>query len=221
MSRPKGCIISPEHRQKLRESRLGKKASKETRLKLSLSHKGQRPWAKGKHWKIKDTSKMHHPSWIKGKTHSIKTKRKISESLKGHIMSEEQKRKIGLKSLGRKHTIETIKKMSDSRKGKNNPMWQGGKTAKHLLIRCSLEYRLWRKAVYERDNYTCVWCGDNKGNNLEADHIKPFYLYPELRFAIDNGRTLCRECHKKTNTYGRPKLDKHIEDQHNNEIMIC
>lgn len=58
----------------------------------------------------------------------------------------------------------------------------------------------WRLAVLERDNYTCQVCGSN--SRLEADHIKPHKFFPELRLELSNGRTLCRDCHKKTPTYG-------------------
>jgi len=68
-------------------------------------------------------------------------------------------------------------------------------------LRSSTEYRLWRESVLIRDNYVCVWCFA-KGVPLHVDHIKPFALFPELRFAIDNGRTLCVPCHKTTDTYG-------------------
>ena len=75
-----------------------------------------------------------------------------------------------------------------------------------MKIRNSFEYKLWRTAVFERDNYTCIWCADKQevGHRviLNADHIKSFAEYPELRFAIDNGRTLCLSCHKKTDTWG-------------------
>lgn len=85
---------------------------------------------------------------------------------------------------------------------------QGKRTADKKL-RQSAKYKAWRTLVFERDDYTCVMCGDcnRKGRGktlkLHADHIKPFALYPELRFEPSNGRTLCVPCHLKTGTYGR------------------
>lgn len=65
------------------------------------------------------------------------------------------------------------------------------------LARYSIEASEWRKAVFERDDYTCQLC-NTRGNYLEADHIKPWAYFPNLRFDINNGRTLCRPCHDKT-----------------------
>lgn len=117
---------------------------------------------------------------------------------KGHPHSETSKQKIGNANRGRRRPD-----LSARQWGKNNSQWKGGISSIQNIIRHSLEYKLWRKAVYERDNYTCIWCGNNQGGNLHADHIKPFALFPELRFVLDNGRTLCESCHKKTDTYGR------------------
>ena len=86
-----------------------------------------------------------------------------------------------------------------SLQGKKHWNWQGGKSKE---VWKTPKYQQWRKAVYRRDNYTCVECGDNSGGNLEADHIKPRYLYPELTYDINNGRTLCKDCHKATPTWG-------------------
>lgn len=60
----------------------------------------------------------------------------------------------------------------------------------------------WRKSVFERDNYTCQICGI-RGVKIQADHIKPFKYFPELRWELSNGRALCVPCHRKTDTYGR------------------
>lgn len=87
--------------------------------------------------------------------------------------------------------------------GENNHNWAGGVTTQNEKIRKSREYSLWRLAVLIRDEYICQSCGENDIKVLEVDHIKPFSLYPDLRLAIDNGRTLCVACHKKTNTWGR------------------
>jgi 5-methylcytosine-specific restriction endonuclease McrA len=104
-------------------------------------------------------------------------------------------------------TQEVRKKMSDKKKGKPSGrggerchFWKGGVTEVNRVIRMSTEMRNWKRAVFERDNYTCIWCG-TKGD-INADHIKPFATYPDLRFDVDNGRTLCVPCHKKTDTYG-------------------
>lgn len=82
-----------------------------------------------------------------------------------------------------------------------HPRWEGGKTPLSKQIRNSKEYIDWRTTVFKRDNYTCQECG-SRGYKLHADHIKPFAFYPELRLVIENGRTLCVPCHKKTDTYG-------------------
>ena len=142
--------------------------------------------------------------WL-GKHHSEKTKQKMSLIKKGLVP----------KNLAILHSPDIRKKVGDTRRGKpnlkirgeKNHLWKGGITPINEKIRASLEYTIWRRAVFERDNYTCIWCGIRgeigRRVELNADHIKPFSLFPELRFAIDNGRTLCVDCHKKTDTYGR------------------
>lgn len=65
------------------------------------------------------------------------------------------------------------------------------------LARNSPELKGWRKLIFTRDNYTCQECGI-RGGYLEADHIKPFAFFPDLRYVLSNGRTLCRPCHNKT-----------------------
>lgn len=68
--------------------------------------------------------------------------------------------------------------------------------------RRSDEYKRWRKAVFERDNYTCQLCGD-RGVKLHAHHKKPYAFFHDLRYTVANGITLCVPCHRKQ--HGRKK----------------
>jgi len=85
--------------------------------------------------------------------------------------------------------------------GSKNNHWKGGVTPIHEKLRKSLEIKEWRNAVFERDDYTCQECGE-RGGNLHADHIMPFAEYEGMRTLLANGRTLCKECHLKTPTWG-------------------
>lgn len=85
------------------------------------------------------------------------------------------------------------------------PNYKDGKCNERLLIRARLQFKNWRRAVFKRDNFTCQKCGDSKGGNLEAHHIKEFSKFIELRFDINNGITLCKKCHKETDNYGFKK----------------
>lgn len=106
----------------------------------------------------------------------------------------------GLWNKGKSHSYETRKKLSDALKGEKSYLWKGGITVVNQLLRNGLDYRLWREKVFKRDNYSCRECG-KRGCYLEAHHIKSFSEYPKYRFDINNGMTLCRECHQLTETY--------------------
>lgn len=102
----------------------------------------------------------------------------------------------------RRNSLKARRKNSETHKGENNPNWKGGITPITEQIRGSFEYKEWRTKVFTRDNFTCVVC-EKVGGRLEAHHIKRFRDYPELRFSVDNGVTLCKECHYLTNNYGK------------------
>lgn len=89
--------------------------------------------------------------------------------------------------------------------GESHWNWKGGVHLMNKGVRQSIMslgiYKNWRKAVFERDNFTCCLCS-KRGGILHADHIKPFSLHPELIVELSNGRTLCSPCHRKTDTWG-------------------
>ncbi len=140
-------------------------------------------------------------------------RRTPGEAKTGHPLSEETRRKISSankgksRGVGRKNTAEVRRKMSEiarARGERHNFRIDGKGDERRTERKASMqqmEYRLWREAVYARDNWTCQEC-KKRGGKLAADHVKPWRDFPELRYDVSNGRTLCEECHKKTPTYG-------------------
>lgn len=123
------------------------------------------------------------------------TGKSLSKETKEKISATRKLRKIVSFNKGKfKHTHPEIIKQGCKKEKHWN--WKGGISSHNILIRQSSQYKNWRNSVFRRDNYTCVKC-NQRGNQLQADHIKSFANYPELRFDTDNGRTLCIDCHTK------------------------
>lgn len=162
----------------------------------------------------REDSKKGKPTWNKGlKGVQVAWNKGINTGqIPWNKGNGEYAKKLGFGKwmIGKKLSEETKKKISEANKGKKGAGWKGGITPKNQIIRTSAKYKDWRLAVFKRDNWTCQECGARSGNGkkviLNADHIKPFYKHIELRFKLTNGRTLCRPCHLKTDTFGTKAL---------------
>ena len=149
-----------------------------------------------------------------GKKHLEESKHKMSESHKGLKHSEETIKKMSEAHKGKPsgilgkswghHTKETRRKLSETHKGEKNYRWKGGIESENRRIRKGIEFRLWREAVFTRDNWTCQRCLQ-RGRELHPHHIQNFAQFPELRFAIDNGITFCKSCHQEFHKKYREK----------------
>jgi len=117
------------------------------------------------------------------------------------IITDETRNKIRQNQLGKKYSKESRIKMSLSKIGDKNPNWKGGITPYNVIIRTSSKYREWSLSVFKRDNFICQSCGYINGGILEAHHIRSFAKYPNLRYILDNGITLCKKCHKIVHKY--------------------
>lgn len=192
-ARKKGYVFSEEHKRHISEAKMGHFVSDESKRKMSESRLAIR----------------EHLGYIL----SPKTRQKIADKLRGRKRPEhirqmlkvwEFKKDTPIKGYGWHHSEITKQKIAESQKGiprpyirgQNHYNWQGGITPFNAKIRGSLDYRNWRSAVFERDDYRCFNCGE-RGGFLHAHHIYPFAQFPRLRLLLENGITLCRNCHKR------------------------
>lgn len=110
----------------------------------------------------------------------------------------------------RKYCSYICRSRANAKYGKEHPNWKDGTyKTKRLKVMNTFQYKEWRKAVFERDNYTCQKCFE-RGGKLNADHIKPYTKYPNLVFNVNNGRALCVSCHREET---RKFLKEHWSNQ--------
>ncbi len=191
--------------------------------KLTLEHKKKLSKAAKKR-----ASLYLGSTFKKGHFVPIEWRQKLSEKMKGIKPSFEtiEKRKIGLKKVARQIAITVSQRWKEGRykdiiwpisnkSGKETPNWKGGRTTLQQRIRTSSAYLRWRKNIFQRDNYKCFDC-ERRGGQLQVDHyptafsqILNIYNIKTVKNAnqcqkfwdTNNGRTLCVDCHKKTDTY--------------------
>ncbi|MDO8659507.1 MAG: hypothetical protein Q7K54_02800 [Candidatus Parcubacteria bacterium] len=157
-------------------------------------HKNHQP--KIKPYLSKAFKKMYaegYVNWKVGKTKENDERvRKQSESLKKHWQENEHPKP----NLGKKASLETRKLMSSQRIGSKNGNWKGGLTVLKRGMKRSWDYTHWRREVLKHDNHICRKCG--KEGSRVAHHILSYQKYTLYRFDVNNGITLCNECHLKT-----------------------
>lgn len=174
--------------------------SEETRRKMSEARIGKR-------WKCSEQAKQNM---------SLGKKKFYEQGGKsprlGAIVSEEVRERIKEKLSGKKLSKEArLKRSITLPNGPDHHGWKGGVSKESEKVRKSIESRLWREAVFARDNWTCQKTG-KRGVKLHCHHIKNFSQHPELRFAIDNGISLSEEAHKEFHKiYGK---------NNNNELQL-
>ena len=184
-----GCEgVAPEVKRRGRKPKTG--------AYVPCAHCGELAWthkSRAATYKLRFCSKEHNIAYMKAHAHRLNCVVCGVEFFCQPIQVKLRNRRTC--SIACRSVMQT---REAERRALTNPPTKG---ALNRRIRYSKRMSMWRVAVFERDNYTCQSCG-KRGGYLEADHIKPFARFPELRFELANGRTLCRPCHISTDTWG-------------------
>jgi hypothetical protein len=187
-------MADPKERARISSALTGRQASDETKGKMARAHKGVK-FTKEHRKRIGEARRKWwtdpvNRAKLTGRKYSQKRCQAISEGLKRYYADPDH----SSPSLGKVFSEEHRRKIGRANSGEKSYLWKGGITSEVRVARNSMDYKLWRKEVFERDDYTCQRCG-RCGGELEAHHVKSFAEHPELRFVVDNGLTYCVRCH--------------------------
>ncbi|MFH1625261.1 MAG: HNH endonuclease [Pseudomonadota bacterium] len=148
----------------------------------------------------------------KGRKMPESAKIRISQSLSGrkmYQMTDEIRDKIRRANIGKKRIFKNLEETKKRMSIAQRKIWdKKGRNPQNRSKHVTHEYVLWRMEIFNRDNFTCMSC-ERVGGILNAHHIKEWINFPELRYEITNGITLCEECHKKLHKIeGKKKRQK-------------
>lgn len=161
---------------------------------------------------------------------------RIAAKNRGRKHTQESILKMSKSSRGKKHSAKTKQKISKASKGKlagnRNPMfgltgekcpnWKTTRSQKDREYRRQYpEYYKWRETVFERDKYVCQVCGE-KGVYFVAHHIESYADNKKLQLVLDNGVTICKDCHDEFHIiYGKGGNTRQQLNEYINTRGIC
>lgn len=186
---------------------------------------------------MRDSFIFYRSFFESAKTLKTKDKLKFFESVCDYALNDIEPDLEG-PALG---MFNLLKPQVDANTRKYENGCKGGRPKKHdpdeateaKKARNSSEYKDWKRSVFERDNYTCQLCGSKK--DLQAHHKLDFVEFPDKRFDVDNGLTLCRSCHNKIhyeeenqektknkpkNNHGESKSKRNDNDNDNDNVNV-
>ena len=97
---------------------------------------------------------------------------------------------------GKIASLKTRRKQSLAKygfRGEKHWNWKGG-SSMYKTMRGRIDWKNWREKVFEKDNYTCQLCG-KRNLEIHPHHFIGLTYKPELAYKIDNGITVCKNCH--------------------------
>ena len=188
----KGKILTEDHKKKIGDAGRGKKRTIQAKTNISKGLLGCRNFL--------------------GKKHSADTIQKMRTArLKNNPMNNPDVVKKRSATLRERGTF----------KGEKSNNWKGGITKIGIKIRGSYEYKQWRISVFERDKWTCVKCKKKSKKGVKCKlnvHHKISFaalatkhnlktmedaLKCKMLWDINNGETLCEDCHKLTPSFAK------------------
>lgn len=174
--------LSKETIEKIRQSQIGRKFTPEHREKLRLAHLG------------KPLSFSHKANVVKKLRQNAIKKGQSFEEAFGIEVAKALKQKMRLAKLGLKMPWNSI----PERRGELAPRWIKDRTKiKRQEERGGRLHKEWSKSVKNRDKWKCKMLNGECSGKLIAHHILPWKDYPELRYDINNGITLCHAHHPR------------------------